>query len=259
MVRALFTAWTGMYNEQRRMNVVANNMANADTTGFKKVGSTSKAFDEELAIRIHDMNREGMKHKVGTLNGGVKIGETYIDYSQGNIKITDGQYDFALDGSGFFTIQSTDKNGGVHTRYTRDGAFVVTQDGFLQTKDGDSVIGKDGNPIRIPGAQTSALSCDELGNLYVNNQNVGQFNLVDFEDYDTVTLYGETMWDTTDRTQINPATCGVIQGYLETSNVNVVTEMVDMIAISRQYETNQKMIQTVDQVLDKAANEIGRV
>ena len=74
MVKGLYTAYTGMVNEQNRMDVLTNNLANFNTTGFKKVGSTSKAFDEELAVRIHDMNREGMKHRVGTLNGGVKIG-----------------------------------------------------------------------------------------------------------------------------------------------------------------------------------------
>ncbi len=259
MVRALYSAWTGMVNEQKRLDVVSNNMANADTTGFKKVGSTSQSFDEELAVRFNDMNREHLRTAVGTLNGGVKIGETYLDYSQGSLKITDGTYDVALEGSGFFTISTTDKNGQTHTRYTRDGAFTVTRDGYLVTKDGDSVLGTDGNPIQIPGAQTAQVSIDEFGNIYANDQYVNQFALVDFEDYDTVILYGENMWETTENTNIIAADVRVHQGYLEASNVNVVDEMVDMIAISRAYETNQKMIKTVDTVLEKASNEIGRV
>lgn len=259
MVRALYSAWTGMVNEQKRLDVVSNNMANADTTGFKKVGSTSQSFDEELAVRFNDMNREHLRTAVGTLNGGVKIGETYLDYSQGSLKITDGTYDVALEGSGFFTISTTDKNGQTHTRYTRDGAFTVTRDGYLVTKDGDSVLGTDGNPIQIPGAQTAQVSIDEFGNIYANDQYVNQFALVDFEDYDTVILYGENMWETTANTNIIAADVRVHQGYLEASNVNVVDEMVDMIAISRAYETNQKMIKTVDTVLEKASNEIGRV
>lgn len=259
MVRALYSAWTGMVNEQKRLDVVSNNMANADTTGFKKVGSTSQSFDEELAVRFNDMNREHLRTAVGTLNGGVKIGETYLDYSQGSLKITDGTYDVALEGSGFFAISTTDKNGQTHTRYTRDGAFTVTKDGYLVTKDGDSVLGTDGNPIQIPGAQTAQVSIDEFGNIYANDQYVNQFALVDFEDYDTVILYGENMWETTENTNIIAADVRVHQGYLEASNVNVVDEMVDMIAISRAYETNQKMIKTVDTVLEKASNEIGRV
>ncbi len=260
MVRALYSAWTGMVNEQKRLDVVSNNMANADTTGFKKVGSTSQSFDEELAVRFNNPRNVYARTPVGTLNGGVKIGETYLDYSQGSLKITDGPYDIALEGSGFFTISTTDKSGQTHTRYTRDGAFTVTRDGYLVTKDGDSVLGTDGNPIQIPGAQTAEVSIDEFGNIYANDQYVNQFALVDFEDYDTVILYGENMWETTENTNIIPAeNIKVHQGYLEASNVNVVDEMVDMIAISRAYETNQKMIQTVDQVLEKAANEIGRV
>ncbi len=259
MVRALYSAWTGMVNEQKRMDVVSNNTANADTTGYKKMGATSQSFDEELAIRANDMDREFSRRRIGELNGGVKIGETYTDYSQGNLKVTEGTYDFALGGSGFFTIRTTDKSGAVHTRYTRDGSFTVTRDGYLVTKDGDSVIGVDGNPIQIPGAQTAQVTVDELGNIYANDVYVNQFALVDFADYDTVILYGENMWEATEATQINPATPTVHQGYLEASNVNVVDEMVDMITVTRAYETNQKMIQTIDRVLDKAVNEIGRI
>lgn len=259
MVRALYSAWTGMVNEQKRLDVVSNNMANSDTTGYKKMGSTSQSFDEELAIRINDLDREYSRRRVGSLNGGVMIGETYVDYSQGNLKVTDGTYDVALGGSGFFTINMTDKSGVTHTRYTRDGAFTITREGYLVTKDGDSVMGTDGNPIQIPGAQTAKITIDELGNIYANDTYVNQFALVDFADYDTVVMYGENMWDATDTTQIIASNATVHQGYLEASNVNVVDEMVDMIMITRAYETNQKMIRTIDQVLDKTANEIGRV
>ncbi len=259
MVRALYSAWTGMVNEQKRLDVVSNNVANADTTGYKKMGSTSQSFDEELAVRINDMDREYSKRHIGTLNGGVKIGETYVDYSQGSFKDTEGTYDFGLEGSGFFTIRTTDKSGVTHTRYTRDGSFTVTKDGYLVTKDGDSVIGTDGNPIQIPGAQTAQVSVDELGNIYADETYVNQFALVDFADYDTVVMYGENMWETTDTTELVEADATVHQGYLEASNVNVVDEMVDLITVTRAYETNQKMIQTVDSILEKAVTEIGRV
>ena len=259
MVRALYSAWTGMYNEQKRMDVVSNNMANADTTGYKKMGTTSQSFDEALAVSIHDRDTRYSRRSIGTLNGGVKIGETYTDYSQGSLKATDATYDIALGGSGFFTINTTDKSGVTHTRYTRDGSFTVTKDGYLVTKDGDSVMGTDGKPIQIPGAQTAKVSIDEAGNIYADDTYVNQLAIVDFADYDTVVMYGESMWETTNATQLTASNATVHQGYLEASNVNVVDEMVDMITVSRAYETNQKMIQTIDQVLDKAANEVGRV
>ena len=138
MVRGLYTAWTGLRNEEKRMDVVTNNMANADTTGYKKVDVTSQSFDRQLAVKIDDPTiGPNIKQGIGGVNLGVKIGETYYDMSQGNFRQTEDQYNLALSGSGFFTISTTDKSGTTTTRYTRDGDFTVTRDGYLVTKDGD--------------------------------------------------------------------------------------------------------------------------
>lgn len=259
MVRALFTAWTGMRNEERRMDVVTNNMANADTTGFKKIDVTSQSFDRQLAVKINDAT-EGVDviRGLGGVNLGVKIGETYYDMSQGNLRQTESQYNFALSGRGFFTISSTDKNGTQHTRYTRDGDFTVTSDGYLVTKDGDFVLGDGGNRIQIPGANTVKINVNELGEIYADSTYISTFQIVDFDNYDGLSSYGENMYDNV-AANIVDSNAGVNQGYLEMSNVNMVTEMVDMIAVTRAYETNQKMIQTVDKTLDKAVNEVGRI
>ncbi len=260
MVRALYTAWTGLRNEERRMDVVTNNMANADTTGFKKVDVTAQSFDRHLAVRINDETvGTDIITGLGGVRPGVKIGETYYDMSQGNFRQTEDMYNFALGGKGFFTIRFTDKSGNSHIRYTRDGDFTVTKDGFLVTKDGDSVLGDNGNPIQIPNANIVDISVNELGEIYSGDTYVSKFGLVDFESYDYLTSYGENLYETVDGARQVAAEATVHQGYLEMSNVNMVTEMVDMIAITRAYETNQKMVQTVDKTLDKTVNEIGRV
>ena len=150
MVRGLYTAWTGLRNEEKRMDVVTNNMANADTTGYKKVDVTSQSFDRQLAVKIDDPTiGPNIKQGIGGVNLGVKIGETYYDMSQGNFRQTEDQYNLALSGSGFFTISTTDKSGTTTTRYTRDGDFTVTRDGYLVTKDGDYVLAEGGNRIRM--------------------------------------------------------------------------------------------------------------
>lgn len=260
MVRALYTAWTGMRNEEKRMDVITNNMANADTTGFKKVDVTSQSFARQLAVKIDD-NTEGpnIKRGIGGVALGVKIGETYYDMSQGNFRETADQYNMAIAGSGFFTISSTDKNGVEHIRYTRDGDFTVTKEGFLQTKDGDFVLGEGNKRIQIPDANLVDISVNSLGEIYSDNQYVGKVALVDFESYDFLSSYGENMYEAVDGATMKEADATIQQGYLEMSNVNMVTEMVDMIAVTRAYETNQKMIQTTDDILEKAANSIGAV
>lgn len=260
MVRALYTAWTGLRNEENRMDVVSNNMANADTTGFKKIDATAQSFERQLAVKINDQT-EGTDTitGIGGVALGVKIGETYFDMSQGSFQETDNLYNFALSGNGFFTISTTNKAGEESIKYTRDGDFTVSQDGYLQTKDGDYVLGDGGSRIQIPGADTVEINVNELGEIYVGNDYISTLQLTDFESYDALSSYGENMYQATDAAVTKDADATVTQGYLEMSNVNVVTEMVDLIAISRSYETNQKMMQTVDSTLQKAVNDIGKV
>ena len=260
MVRGLYTAWTGLRNEEKRMDVVTNNMANADTTGFKKVDVTAQSFERHLAVKIDDPTvGPNLKQGIDGMNPGVKIGETYYDMSQGNFRQTEDQYNFALSGNGFFTISTTNKSGETSTRYTRDGDFTVTRDGYLVTKDGDYVLAEGGNRIQIPDANLVKISVNEMGEIYSGNNYVAKLQLVDFQSYDALSSYGENMYEAVDGAVQTPAQAKVTQGYLELSNVNMVTEMVDMIAISRAYETNQKMVQAIDQTLDKAVNEIGRL
>ena len=110
MVKGLYTAYTGMINEQNRMDIMTNNLANASTVGYKKEGSTSQSFDDVLTVKIKDQS-VGMRNvqRLGVKNPGVKIGENYTDYSQGSFRITGNTYDLALSGEGFFAIEFTNK------------------------------------------------------------------------------------------------------------------------------------------------------
>ena len=259
MLRGLYTAYTGMLNEQYRLDIESNNIANADTVGFKREGSTSQSYSEVMAVKIKDKSESPNTPKdLGGMSLGVKIGETYTDFSQGSFKETDNTYDLALSGDGFFNIEFTNKSGETTTKYTRDGSFTLTKDGYLVTDDGDYVLGEDG---RI---QLSTLTTDTVilgdGSIYQDDELVAKIKLTTFEDNNYLSHYGETMWDTVDgATEKETAECTVYSGYLEQSNISVVTEMVNLISIQRHYEANQKLITTYDDTLDKSVNQLGRV
>lgn len=264
MVKGLYTAYTGMVNEQKRLDVLANNLANADTNGYKKEGTTSQTFADELAIRIKDTSYPAVPKKLGTMSMGVHIGETYTDYSQGNYKVTDNQTDFALDGDGFFAVSYTDKAGNTSVKYTRDGAFAINTQGYLVTKDGDYVLNTDGAMNTNPNAFIQVnpnlpIIVTEDGGIYQNDVLVARIGLVDFEDYNYLAKFGENMYDLVDGGTIAASDAKINQGCIETSNVNVVSEMVNMITISRAYQAGQKVVNAIDETLDKAVNQVGSV
>ncbi len=256
MVRGLYTASTGMVNQMSRLDVITNNLANSATTAYKKEGSTSQSFDSVMAIKINDPTVAYIPQQIGKLSLGVKIGETYTDYTDGNLQQTGNTYDVALGGKGFFAISYADQNGNESVRYTRDGNFTVNADGTLMTKDGDYVLDEGGGLITIPEGTT--VSIDENGSIFADGAQVARLQIVDFEDYDYLEKFGENMYIAIDGATQKDADCQVYQGYLETSNVNVVSEMVEMINISRDYESNQKVIQAIDETLETAVS-LGRL
>jgi flagellar basal-body rod protein FlgG len=266
MVKGLYTGYTGMVNEQKRLDVIANNMANATTTGYKREGMVNQSFDEQLAIRIKDTSSNSIPTGVGNLSLGVKVGETYTNWDQGSYQVTDRNTDLALGGNGFFAISFTNKQGETSIKYTRDGAFTVDSNGYLRTSDGNYVLNRNGamnsentqaNYVRIDPEQE--FTVDEQGYIFQNNRVVAQIGVVDFTNYDYISKYGENLYDLVDGGQVIASDASVEQGCLEASNVNVVDEMVELITISRAYEAGQKVIQTEDSTLDKAVNTVGRV
>jgi len=257
MVKGLYTAYTGMINEQHRMDTLTNNLANSTTVGFKKEGSTSQSFDSVLAYKLKDTSSDpNIPRRMGVNTPGVKIGENYTDYSQGSFKITDNTYDLALSGDGFFNIEFTNKAGETSTMYTRDGSFTLNADGYLVTKDGNYVLGQNGR-IKIDPLQDASI--DSQGRITQNGRIVDTIKLTDFTDYNYLEKYGENLLTAVEGATVQNANAEVYSGYLEMSNVNIVTEMVDLITITRQYEANQKIIKAYDETLEISATQLGRV
>ena len=257
MVKGLYTAYTGMLNQQNKVDVIANNLANAATTGYKKEGSTSEAFDAVLAYKIKDQTSAFRGKKIGTMNLGVKIGENYVDYSQGAFETTNNTYDLALSGEGFFAIEFTNKAGETDTKYTRAGQFTLNKDGYLVTEEGDYVLDTQNRRIRLNTLIDSSITDD--GTIYQNGQAMAKIQVTDFADYDYLEKYGETYYQPIQGAQTIASNAQVKSGYLEMANVQIVSEMVNLISITRAYESNQKVVQTIDDTLDVAVNQIGRV
>ncbi|MCQ2492986.1 MAG: flagellar hook-basal body protein [Lachnospiraceae bacterium] len=258
MVKGLYTAYTGMLNEQHRMDTLSNNMANVTTNGYKKEGTTSQSFDDVLAVKIKDSNVGYNNVQVeGRMQPGVKIGENYTDWSAGSFKITDNTYDIAIGGDGFFSIEFTNKRGETQTFYTRDGQFTLNSQGYIVNSNGDYLLDENSKRIQLNTAIDAAI--DKQGNITQDGRVVAKIGLTDFANYDYLQKYGENYYYALQGAEKTQANGEMYSGYLETSNVNVVTEMVDLITISRQYESNQKIIQTIDNTLDKAVNQLGRL
>lgn len=285
MLKGLYTAYTGMINEQHRMDVLANNLANSTTNGFKKEGTTSQAFDNVLAYKIKDLSEPGnlprplarnravdqnelnnpnnedyLERRVRRtgLNLGVKIGENYVDYSEGPIKETGNPLDLAISDRGFFAVEYTNKAGETSTKYTRDGNFTMNLQGYLVTQDGDFVLDENGRRIRME--TELPVSIDRNGNITQDGGFVAAIGLTDFEDYNYLERFGENYFQPIEgATEAEEVESQIYAGYLEMANISVVTEMVNMIALQRQYESNQKVITTYDDTLEQAVSQLGKL
>lgn len=258
MFKGLYTAYTGMINEQNRMDIMTNSLANVSTVGFKKEGSTSQSFDDILTLKIKDAS-VGIRNvqRIGIDNPGVKIGENYTDFTQGPFRITGNTYDLALSGEGFFAIEFTNKAGETSTKYTRAGQFTLNREGYLVTQEGDYVLDTANRRIRLDTLKESTIL--KNGTITQDDRPVAQIQVTDFADYDYLERYGETYFQPLEGAQTVAPDAEINSGYLEMANVQSVQEMVNLIAITRAYESNQKVIQTYDDTMNIAVNQLGKI
>ena len=256
MVRGLYTASTGMNVQTKKMDIISNDLANVNTTGYKKDTAVVGSFPQILASRLDDtQNHIPNNGEIGKMSLGAKVDEVYTHFVQGSVIKTEGTVDVAIQGDGFFAVQSP-----AGVAYTRDGNFSINQAGQIVTKEGYYVLTQSGTPLELGEdflSTAGEVLIKENGGVYRGSQYIDNMALVSFADKKSLTKLDDNLYQASG--QGTPFTGSVIQGYLEASNVNPVTAMVDMITVSRAYEANQKVIQTHDSLLGKAVNEIGRV
>lgn len=292
MVRGLYIGASGMQASEHRLNVVANNLANVDLTGYKQDVSVLKSFPEMLVHRAKDngvvrlpIGSYDGAPIVGKLGNGVEYHETFTIFEQGNLKQTHNSFDLALANNddtlarGFFVIETP-----FGERFTRNGSFVLGKEGYLETKDGYRVMGENG-PIQV---KLHNFTVDKDGTMYHNSdidddprvltsvrendwqgrEVLDRIRVVHF--FDTMNQpaerylnkVGNSMWSATDLSgepidlNLEDKRPQVLQGFLEASSVNAIREMVTMISVNRAYEASQKSVQSADTAIEQAIHKV---
>lgn len=267
MVRSLWTAATGMTAQQTNVDVISNNLANVNTTGYKGHTAQFKTLLYQT-VQSKTTSANGDTKPVGAQVGlGVRNASITTDFTQGSLTDTGLDTDFAIEGKGFFAIQGLDGE----TYYTRNGTFnfsVGNNGMMLATAEGYPVLDENGEPIELDSSQYQAekLSINTAGQIcYPDENNNPQpigvtIGLVQFPNpnglektdeslYKVTDASGEARWESEDDSLTKSK---IHQGYLEASNVQVVDEMVNLIVAQRAYEMNSKVITTTDEMMSQA-------
>jgi flagellar basal-body rod protein FlgG len=238
-----------MLLQRRMMETITNNITNADTTGYKKENLVAHSFDAVMIERINDNGNPARPPEVGPLTFGTQIDQVYIDYSSGGLEETGRTTDMALVGDAFFVLDTP--NG---ERYTRAGAFLVDREGYIIDAEGNYLLGSNGR-IYAGGDE---FAVDDAGNVSIDVVYSDTIRTASFADNATLRKQGSSVFYATEE-PVAAGSYAVKQGFLENSNVEIAREMVDMITVYRTYETNQRMLTMVDEIVGKAVNDIGRL
>jgi len=256
MINSLWISKTGMEAQQTQLDVISHNLANVSTTGFKRSNAVFEDLMYQNLRQVGANSSEQSQLPTGLQLGlGVRTVATSRSFTQGSMQQTSNQLDVAIKGNGFFQVTQPDGTIG----YTRDGSFQLDSQGRLVTSSGLPVA----NGITVPPSATNvSIAADGTVSATLPNsatpQNIGSLALANFVNPAGLEPRGDNLYvETAASGQPNGGTAGtnglgtVMQGFLETSNVNVVQELVSMIQTQRAYEMNSKAIQTSDQMLQK--------
>lgn len=272
MYQGFYNLTSGMITQQRALNTISNNMVNAQTAGYKSDTLVSRTFQEEMLVRTGRRNK-GNATPLSATSKIRRAEQTYTTFEQGTFDPTDGKYDVAISGPGWFAIQT---QGGV--QYTRNGSFTVRDDGTLEISGIGTVMGIDNQPIRIPNED---FNIDSYGNIISTrpNENAGDpltgqnGNLDQPVSYGTIRIVGfqdeGTLHKEDNGMYTSPAEAGatvngtgetkLLHGMLERSNTNLVQEMTTMISSQRAYQSAAQMLRMYDSVMSKSSTDVGRL
>lgn len=262
-MRALWTAASGMKAQQLNIDTVSNNLANVNTTGYKKQRMEFKDLLYETVQKSNIIEGQGSPVNL-QIGHGVMPSATNRLFENGNLDRTENPTDLGLSGPGFFSVMSPTSE---FPLYTRDGAFKLSVDGDskrLVTSEGYTVLSADDDEIVIEDGQTD-LTIDEDGNISVKNEDgtteeIGKIKIVEFLNPGGLEAIGKNMFKATNASgeevplEDEERNTKIYQGFLESSNVQIVDEMIKMIMAQRAYEVNSKSIQTADDMMQMANN-----
>lgn len=235
MYKGIYIALSGAIGKQQQMDMHAQNIANAATTGFKK---------EAVSFKNYLMKSANAPARVPDGRSMSEVSGIVTDFSKGTIKRTGNPLDLAINGEGFFALEDN--------MYTRSGNFEIDSEGYLVTHDGVKVLG-DGGPITVQGEK---IDITESGEVFIDDVSAGNISVLDFPDKSVLTKVSGTMFASESEGEETGAV--ISQGYLESSNVEVIKEMVHMLTSMREFESYQKIIHALDDATSKTNNELGR-
>ena len=270
VLKNIWVPVSGALAQQKKVETIANNVANVNTPGYKRDKIIFKeyltAYDKGLDINLpqKEWAPGDFYHTHGAENSKVKVAGTYTDFTTGQLLPTGNFFDLALKGKGFFEILT--KNG---IRYTRTGRFSISPEGRLVTDQGDLVLAKSENSDTGVGPSPSEraivipsgkFSVNMEGEIFENGKSVSKMSIVEFRDAHALKKEGNAYYanGNTGNILTGQAKSKVYQGFLEGSNVNAVTEMSDLIKAHRHFESIQNAIKAYDNMEGKAVNEISK-
>ncbi|KWT85392.1 flagellar basal-body rod protein FlgF [Candidatus Magnetominusculus xianensis] len=239
MYKGSYIAASGMVVKQRQMELVSNNLANTTTFGYKQ---DRVSFRDVYISEINGVQQQGDPRDMTYTD------VYYTDHSEGAFQSTGNPLDVAIGGRGYFSVEGN--------KYTRAGNFTLDVEGYIVTKTGDKVLGSSG-PIQIQTGNVQDIQIGSDGTISVDGTIIDTLSVVDFPDTKNVIKQGNNFFVSTDQPVESTAT--VNQGHIEFSNVNVIQEMVTMIELLREYESQQKVVQAFDDATSKVTNDMARL
>ena len=250
MMRGFYNLTSGMLSQGRRLDVVANNMTNVSTAGYKAEHYTDRTFDEVMVTRIGNKIKTPYQTMETYQSHILAPDQLYTDFGQSSFEQTNLPLDFAIQGEGFFAIET-----GNGVAYTRAGSFTLDNESYLCLSELGRVLNREGNPIQLP---TDKLEADQQGNLFTKGgEYLGSLGVFMFEDNNALerTPYGLF---TGEGAQINENAV-IHHKWVERSNVNLVKEMVSMMSTQRALQSAAQMSKIYDEVIKRGVNDIGRL
>lgn len=255
MVQGINTAASGMVSILTQNDIIANNLANVNTPGFKQVMPSFKSIHD---AKVYDANVHSGEVSVGSISTGSSIDATIIDFKQGAISQTDNKLDVAINGDGFFAVERNNEE-----YYTRNGSFSLNQEGELVTSAGEKVLGETGKPIVI---DTNMGSVDDIlitseGRILQNNAEIDKLKIVDFEDRTKLKIAGNSLFKNSDINQqpVELENVAISQGYIEGSNANVIESMINSITGSRTYESLSSVVKNANSTFKLSTTQVGAI
>lgn len=248
MIQGLYAAANGMRTVEDRQAIAANNIANASTAGFKRQIAVQQGFYEVFLGELGTANRFGMERTPG---GGLKLIESFSDVSTGSLRYTGNPLDVALNGPGYFIVETPDGE-----RYTRNGQFTLGEDGTLLTAEGHMVLSEGGGPITIDGP----AEIDRDGNVIVNGETTDRIGVVGFDDPHVLMREGHTLFVAPEDLAVQPRPVdspNLTPKAVEGSNVALPREMLNLMGAVRAYEANQRVITAIDESLQRLIDQVG--